>query len=165
MTVIKWECTARSPIIPIYLDFLADQSRAQHVKFSPLANLSQFVEFSQSNRWLNSLAWEISIKFKVMFKLILVTWWHHQMETFSALLAIFVWGIHRSPVNSPHKCQWRRALMFSLICAWINSCVNNHEAGDLRCHRSHYDVRVMIDGWAMSCKNCHQMNVIGPYWW
>ena len=32
----------------------------------------------------------------------------------------FVWGIHRSPVNSPHKSQWRGALMFSLICAWIN---------------------------------------------
>ena len=29
-------------------------------------------------------------------------------------------GIHRSPVNSPHKGQWRGALMFSLICAWIN---------------------------------------------
>ena len=28
----------------------------------------------------------------------------------------FVWGIHRSPVNSPHKGQWHGALMFSLIC-------------------------------------------------
>ena len=27
-----------------------------------------------------------------------------------------VWGIHRPPVNSPHKGQWRGALMFSLIC-------------------------------------------------
>ena len=31
----------------------------------------------------------------------------------------FVRGIHRSPVNSPHKGQWRGALMFSLICVWI----------------------------------------------
>ena len=30
------------------------------------------------------------------------SWWRHQMETFSALLAICA-GIHRSPVNSPHK--------------------------------------------------------------
>ena len=37
----------------------------------------------------------------------------------------FVRGIHRSPVNSPHKGQWRRALMFSLICIWINGWVNN----------------------------------------
>ena len=29
----------------------------------------------------------------------------------------FVRGIHRSPVNSPHKVQWRGAWMFSLICA------------------------------------------------
>ena len=39
-------------------------------------------------------------------------WWRHQMETFSALLDICA-GIHRSPVNSPHKGQWRGALMFS----------------------------------------------------
>ena len=32
----------------------------------------------------------------------------------------FVWGTHRSPVNSPHKGQWHGALMFSLICAWTN---------------------------------------------
>ena len=55
----------------------------------------------------------------------------------------FVRGIHRSPVNSPHKGQWRRALMFSLICVWINGWVNNREAGDLRRHRGHYDVNVM----------------------
>ena len=33
----------------------------------------------------------------------------------------FVRGIHRSPVNSPHKGKWRGALMFPLICVWINS--------------------------------------------
>ena len=68
-------------------------------------------------------------------------WWRHQMETFSALLAIL--GIPRSPMNSPHKGQWRGALMFSLICAWRNDWVNNREAGDLRRHRAHYDVTVM----------------------
>ena len=56
----------------------------------------------------------------------------------------FVWGIHRSPVNFPHKGQWRTALIFSLICAWINGWVNNHEAGDLRHHRAHFDVIVII---------------------
>ena len=55
----------------------------------------------------------------------------------------FVQGIHRSPANSPHKGQWHGALMFSLICAWINGWVDNHEAGDLRCHCAHYDVIVM----------------------
>ena len=55
----------------------------------------------------------------------------------------FVRRIHRSPVNSPHKGQWRGALMFSLIWAWMNDWVNNREPGDLRRHRAHYDVTVM----------------------
>ena len=59
------------------------------------------------------------------------------------LLALCVRGIYRSSVNSPHKGQWRGALMFSLICAWINAWVNNREAGDLRRHRTHYGVIVM----------------------
>ena len=33
--------------------------------------------------------------------------------------------------------------MFTLICVWINGWVNNHEAGDLRRYRVHYDVIVM----------------------
>ena len=55
----------------------------------------------------------------------------------------FVRGIHRSPVNSPHKGQWRGALMFLWSAPWINGWVNNREAGDLRHHRAHYDVIVM----------------------
>ena len=70
-------------------------------------------------------------------------WWRHQMETCSALLALCA-GNSPVPMNSPHKGQWRRALMFSLICAWINDWVNNREAGDLRSHQGHYDVNVML---------------------
>ena len=55
----------------------------------------------------------------------------------------FVRGIHRSPVNSPHKGQWCGALMFSLICIWINGWVNNREAGDLRRYHAHYEVAEM----------------------
>ena len=54
----------------------------------------------------------------------------------------FVRWIHRSPVT-PHKGQWRGALMFSFICAWIYGWVNNREAGDLRRHGAHYGVNVM----------------------
>ena len=56
----------------------------------------------------------------------------------------FVRGIHRSPVISPHKGQWRGALMFSSIYAWINDWVNTGEAGDFRRYRAHYDVTVVI---------------------
>ena len=65
--------------------------------------------------------------------------WKHFPRNWS-----FVRGIHRSPVNSPHKGQWRGALMFSLICGLINDWVNNREAGDLRRYRAHYDVIVML---------------------
>ena len=65
------------------------------------------------------------------------------MEPFSALLALCA-GNSPVPVNSPHKEQWRGPLMFSLICVWINDWVNNREAGDLRRHRGHYDVNVML---------------------
>ena len=54
--------------------------------------------------------------------------------------------------------------MFTLICVWINGCVNNREAGDLRRYCAHYDVTIMdfpdilkampskwwIIGWPMS---------------
>ena len=71
------------------------------------------------------------------------SWWRHQMETFSALLAICAVN---SPVTDefPHKGQRRGALMFSLICAWIYGWVNNREAGDLRRHHAQYDGTVMF---------------------
>ena len=63
----------------------------------------------------------------------------------------FVRGIHRSPVNPPHKDQWRGALMFSLMCVWINGWVNIREAGDLRRHCVHCDVTVMrLCNWVIS---------------
>ena len=65
----------------------------------------------------------------------------------------FVRGIHRSPVNSPRKCQWRGALMFCLICASIKDWINNGETGDLRRHRAHYDVIVM--GWISFIATLH----------
>ena len=64
--------------------------------------------------------------------------WKHFPRNWS-----FVRGIHRSPVNSPHKGQWRGASMLSLICAWTYSWANKGDAGDLRRHCAHYDVTVM----------------------
>ena len=62
----------------------------------------------------------------------------------------FVRGIHRSTVNSQHKGQWRRALMFSLICVWLNGWVYNRDAGDLRHYRAHYDVTAMEMSWKVT---------------
>ena len=78
-----------------------------------------------------------------------ISWWRHQMETFSALLAICA-GSSPVPVNS--KAQWRGALIcFSLICVWINGWVNNRKAGDLRRYSAHYDVIVMYLSDVFSC--------------
>ena len=73
-----------------------------------------------------------------------MTWWRHQMGIFSALLALCD-GIHRSHLDSPHEGQWRRALMFSLICTWTNGQANNRETGNLRRHRAHYDASLMYE--------------------
>ena len=54
-------------------------------------------------------------------------------------------GEFTGPGEFPHKGQWRGSLMFSLIYSWINDWVNNREAGDLRRHRGHYDVIVMVE--------------------
>ena len=65
----------------------------------------------------------------------------------------FVRKIHRSPVNFPHKGQWRGALMFSLIYVWINDWANNREAGDLRRQHGHYDVIVMLWNHQLQCND------------
>ena len=79
----------------------------------------------------------------VLIKLPRRTWLGHQMETFSALLALCVGN---PPVTGifHHKGQWGGALIFSLICTWINGSVNNREAGDFRRYRVHYDVTIWI---------------------
>ena len=72
------------------------------------------------------------------------SWWRHQMETSSALLALyFRRGIHRPSMESPHKGHWCWALMFSWISIWTKARVNDRDACDLRCHNAHYDVTVM----------------------
>ena len=108
---------------------------------------------------------KVVILYHVWFeKLIRVSWWcflHHypKLRTIKGYLGRlhedvvkwkhfphycpFVRGIHRSPFDSPHKGQWRGALMFSLICAWTNGFANNRYASDLRRHRAHYDATVM----------------------
>ena len=87
----------------------------------------------------------VHVRLDIMrFSLVEHPWWRHQMETFSRYWP-FMRGIHRFPVNSPHKGQWRGPLMLSLICGRINDWVNNHKAGDLRRNRAHYDISVMTN--------------------
>ena len=71
------------------------------------------------------------------------TWWRHQMETFSALLAI---RAGNSPVFGEFPAQRPVTRSFDVFfdCTWINRWVNNDESGDFRRYRTHYDVIVMV---------------------
>ena len=74
---------------------------------------------------------------------VMYSWWHHQMETFSALLAICAGN---SPVTGEFPVQRPVKQSFDVffICAWMNDWLNNREAGDLRRYRVHCDVTVMF---------------------
>ena len=67
------------------------------------------------------------------------SWWRHQMETFSALLAICAGN---SPVSGEFPAQrpvTRSFDVFFDVRVWVNT----REAGHLRRYRIHYDVIVM----------------------
>ena len=78
---------------------------------------------------------------QVRFLKLCVSWWRHQWKHFPRNWP-FEREIHRSIVQSPHKGQWRVALMFPLIWAWTNGWENKQDAGDLRRHCAHYGVTV-----------------------
>ena len=82
-----------------------------------------------------------------------IAWWRHQIETFPRYWP-FVRGIHRSPVNSPHKGQWRGTLMYSLLPNKTNGWVNDRDAADLWRHCAHYDVTVMYRDQSVYAR-CH----------
>ena len=78
----------------------------------------------------------------------------------------FVRGIHRSrwiphTKASDAELSW----MLSLICIWIKGCIYNPEAGDLRRHRGHYDVNVMVGVVLSFPWNCGWRNRNGKFYW
>ena len=97
--------------------------------------------------WVNE---EVSVGVSIMMHDDVIKWKHFPCYW------PFVRRIHQSPAKSPHKGQWCGALMFSLICVWINVWVNNREAGDLRSYRAHYDVTVMGKGYLAACRETDQ---------
>ena len=72
-----------------------------------------------------------------------LTWWHHQMETFSALLALCVGN---SPVTGEFPSQRPVTRSFDVFFDLrLNKRLSKQPWGfvDLRRHRAHYDVTVM----------------------
>ena len=70
------------------------------------------------------------------------TWWRHQMEIFSALLAICAGNSSVFGEFPAQRPVTRSFDVFFDLCP-INDWVNNRVADDLRCSRAHYDVTVM----------------------
>ena len=109
----------------------------------PTSAATRQEKFSKIPRFCSKAPYRRSVDFYAFpwnpLEILLVTWWRHQMETFSAFLALCEGN---PPVDSPHKGKWRGALMF-FICVWTNGGANNRNAGDLRRHHAHYDVTVM----------------------
>ena len=68
------------------------------------------------------------------------TLWRHQVETFSALLALCVGN---SPFAGEFSVQMPVTRNFDASFAWANGWMNNRDAGDLKRYRAHYDVTVM----------------------
>ena len=69
------------------------------------------------------------------------TWWHHQIETFSALLALCA---RNSPFTGEFPSQRAVTRSFDVFFdLHLNGSVNIREAGDLRRHRTHNDATVM----------------------
>ena len=136
--IFHWECTIW-PLSDLKINGLwPGDVKCRHWTLSSLAKV---IAWYQSNCLLRLP------HATILFANVLVTFTNHddviKWKHFPRYWS-FVRGVHRSPLNSPHKGQSRGALMFSLIWAWINGWVNNREAGEWRLHRAHCDVTVMI---------------------
>ena len=108
------------------------------------------------SRLNGSLCTQFSVRKRVvaLFSKVLYSYKSHEKDKF--MMTSLNRNIFRvtGPLCGEFTCHWwipltkvkkRRALMFSLICAWINGWVSNLEAGYLRRHRSHYDITVNIN--------------------
>ena len=147
--------------------------RSRHVLHRMISDNYVLCKQYNSYAWVNMLCsaiitrtWQSCFSEFVEFVTKLnIPWWRHQMETFPRYWP-FVRGIPRAAVNSPHKGQWRGALIFSVICVWINGWVNNGEAGDLRRYRAHYYVSVMPLKFVLTsiCRHCERTTMPTRLW-
>ena len=92
-----------------------------------------------------------------------MTWWRHQMETFSALLALCFVRDGNPPVTGGFPSQRPVTRSFDVFfdLPWTNGWVNNRNADDLRHHSTHYDA-TLTNIWpfriripcAIVCRGC-----------
>ena len=73
----------------------------------------------------------------------IAVWWRHQMETFSALLALCEGNPAVTGGFPSQRSVTRSFDVFFLICTWTTGWANNRDTGDLRRHCAHYHVTAM----------------------
>ena len=71
-----------------------------------------------------------------------MTLWNGNIFCVNGLLCGEFTGHRWIPLTKASEAELQ--MMFPLICAWTNGWVNNWGASDLRHHRAHYDVTVMV---------------------
>ena len=121
----------------------------------------EFPSQRTSNAENVSIWWRHHVPFVIIYACIWVQTYHDDVIKWKHFPRYwpFVQGIDRSPVNSPHKGQWRGVLMFTFIWVWINGWVNNREAGDLRRYRAHCDVIVMMSIYSSNSRWLYQQKM------
>ena len=117
---------------------------------------AQRLEWDRFARNGNKAAWAFC-----RFWITNVPWWRHQMEPFSALLAICAGN---SPVTGERPMVWTFDVFFDPHL--INGWVINDEAEDLRRHHAHHDVIVMtfVGEMGPSTTQWWTRRVIGNAW-
>ena len=92
-------------------------------------------------QWLEPRIYELPCVPRIMHMAsAIVSWWRHQRETFSALLALLCGEFIGHRWIPRTKASDEELWCFLWSTPWINCWVNNREAGDLRRHHDRYDV-------------------------
>ena len=129
-------------VLPWFLPLWPSELKLRFIHWSSF--LAHFRNIAPKNLWIGA-TWSYESHFVDKWYIIGCHCLHDDVIKYKLFPRYwpFVRVIHRSPMNSPHKGHWGGAWMFSLICAWMNGWVNNHESGYLRHHLTHYDITVM----------------------
>ena len=106
-----------------------------------VTNDCHYLDWSPSKS--NGPARHVNAKFEFMLPVRSLSWWRHQMETFSVLLSLCA-GNSAVTGEFPSQRPVTQSFDFSLISAWINNWINNRDARELGRHRAHYNVTVVV---------------------
>ena len=141
------DCTVNryQPLVFLYLYRLLD------LWIETLKAVNLYILTTLSMKWAGHWTFDLHHVSKIKHSMCEIVNWKYSKDNNATMTSSngnivrywpFVRGIHRSPVDDPHKGQWRGALMYSVICAWWKR-LNKRDTGDWRHHRVHYDVTVI----------------------